>query len=774
MRTYAPAAVEAVLGRTLDEPSLARGVLHHAVQPAREAVSAPFPAWLDPRIRTALETRGIEALYTHQAEALDAVRAGRDVCVVTPTASGKSLCYELPVLQALTEDPSARALWLFPTKALGEDQVAAFRDLTQAAGLAIATATYDGDTPTPIRSSIRTAGQVVVTNPDMLHAAILPHHTKWFQLFEQVQVIVIDELHTYRGLFGSHVANVIRRLLRLCAHYGSHPVIVTCSATIANPGELATLLTGRAPVVVDRNGAPSGKRHVLFVDTPVVDAASGARGSALTLAQRWALPFIRASRQTIVFARSRTAVEVVLTGLREALRQHHGPRTRVRGYRGGYLPTERRAIEAGLRDGEVMGVVSTNALELGVDIGRLDVSVLAGYPGSIAATWQQIGRAGRRQDVSAAILVASAAPVDQYVVHHPEFILDQPPEEARIDPDNLHVLLAHLRAATFEMPFEPGELFGPAPVDDLLAFLAEDGHVHQGDDGRWYWSSENFPASEISLRTAAPENVVIIDTTPDRPRVLGEVDLFSAQVLVHQHAIYMHESAQYHVDRLEWGERKAYVHRIDADHYTYANRAVTLKPLDVFAEAPVPGGRRLHGEVMVASLVTFYKKLKFGTDENVGWGPIDLPEIELQTTAYWVAADGLRGPWRREELDVALLAAGRAMQTVASVLLMVDPRDLGLVTQVRSPHAEAPTIYLYEAVPGGVGMAERLWRRHDDLVAGAADLIAACGCETGCPSCTGPRPAGAEADLDARRLGLRLLADLGSPTATPVTSTAVA
>jgi DEAD/DEAH box helicase domain-containing protein len=762
MRTYAPAPVETVLERILAEPSLARGVLHHAVEPPREAVTAPFPDWLDPRIRTALAARGIDALYTHQAEALDAVRAGRDVCVVTPTASGKSLCYELPVLQALADDPSARALWLFPTKALGEDQVTAFRALARAAELAIATATYDGDTPTPIRSSIRTAGQVVVTNPDMLHAAILPHHTKWFQLFEQLRIIVVDELHTYRGLFGSHVGNVLRRLLRLCAHYGSHPVIVTCSATIANPGELAAALTGRTPTIVDRNGAPAGTRHVLFVDPPVIDAPSGARGSALTLAQRWALPFIRSGRQTIVFARARTSVEVVLTGLREALRQDLGPRTRVRGYRGGYLPTERRSIEQGLRDGEVLGVVSTNALELGVDIGRLDVAVLAGYPGSIAGTWQQIGRAGRRTGVSVAILVASAAPVDQYVVHHPSFLLGRSPEEARVDPDNLHVLLAHLRAAAFEMPFEPGETFGPAPADDLLAFLAEGGQVHRGDDGRWYWSSENFPASEISLRTAAPENVVIIDTTPDRPRVLGEVDLFSAQVLVHQHAIYIHESTQYHVDRLEWGERKAYVHRIDADHYTYANRAVTLKPLDVFAEAPVTGGRRLHGEVMVASLVTFYKKLKFGTDENVGWGPIDLPEIELQTTAYWVAADSLRTAWRREELDVALLGAGRAMQTVASVLLMVDPRDLGLVTQVRSPHSDAPTVYLYEAVPGGVGMAERLWRRHDDLLASAAELIAACGCDTGCPSCTGPRPAGAEANLDARRLALRLLADLGA------------
>jgi DEAD/DEAH box helicase domain-containing protein len=667
------------------------------------------------------------------------------------------------VLQALADNPSARALWLFPTKALGEDQVAAFRSLAGAAGLAIATATYDGDTPAPIRSSIRQAGQVVVTNPDMLHAAILPHHTKWFQLFEQVQVIVVDELHLYRGLFGSHVANVLRRLLRICRHYGSNPVIVTCSATIANPAELATRLTGRAPLVVDRNGAPAGARHVLLVDPPIVDGPSGARGSALTLAQRWALPFLRAGRQTIVFGRSRTGVELILTGLRESLRQHGGPRTRVRGYRGGYLPTERRAIEEGLRSGEVLGVVSTNALELGVDIGRLDVAVLAGYPGSIAATWQQIGRAGRRQDVSVAILVASAAPVDQYVIHHPEFLLENPPEEARVDPDNLHVLLAHLRAATFEMPFEPGEIFGEGPADDLLAFIAESGHVHQGEDGRWYWSSENFPASEISLRTAAPENVVIIDTTPDRPRVLGEVDLFSAQVLVHQHAIYMHESIQYHVDRLEWGERKAYVHRIDADHYTYANRAVTLKPIDVFGAGPVAGGRRVHGEVMVASLVTFYKKLKFGTDENVGWGPIDLPEIELQTTAYWVAADALPGTWRREELDVALLGAGRAMQTVASVLLMVDPRDLGLVAQVRSPHSEAPTIYLYEAVPGGVGMAERLWNRHDELVAGAAQLIAACGCDWGCPSCTGPRASGGEADLDARRLALRLLGELGAP-----------
>src|SRR6476659_1390165 len=760
MRTYAPAEVDAVLAGLLSEPSMARGVVHHAVLPPRPAAYGAFPAWLDPRIVAGLAGRGIERPYTHQAEAIEAAHAGEDLVVVTPTASGKTLCYALPILQALADDPASRALLLFPTKALGQNQVTELAELSRAAGLHVSASTYDGDTPAPIRSAIRSAGQVVATNPDMLSSAILPHHTKWFQLFEQLRYIVIDELHTYRGVFGGHVANVLRRLLRICAHYGSHPVIVCCSATIGNPGELASALIGRPVRVIDRAGSPAGERHLVLVDPPVLDPSSGARGSALTLAQRWALPFLRAGRQTIVFGRSRVAVELLLTGLRESLRESRGPRSRVRGYRGGYLPTERRSIERGLRDGEILGVVSTNALELGVDIGRLDVSILAGYPGSVAATWQQFGRAGRRQGTSVSVLVASGAPVDQYVIHHPEFLLDNAPEEARLDPDNLHVLLAHLRAATFELPFEPGEVFGPAPADDLLAFLGEEGHIRQAADGRWYWSSENFPASEISLRAAAPENVVIIDTTPNRPRVLGEVDLFSAQVLVHERAIYIHESLQYYVDRLEWSEKKAYVHRVDVDHYTYANRAVTLKPLEIFAAAPAPGGRRVHGEVMVASLVTLFKKLKFLTDENVGWGPIDLPELELQTTAYWLTADRARDGWRRDDLDVALLGAGRAIQTVASVLLMVDPRDLGLVTQVRSPHSEQPTIYLYEAVPGGIGLSERLWDRHDELLAAAAELIEACGCDGGCPSCTGPR---LEPGIDARTLALRLLVELGAP-----------
>ncbi|HEX7613067.1 MAG TPA: Zn-binding domain-containing protein, partial [Candidatus Limnocylindrales bacterium] len=441
----------------------------------------------------------------------------------------------------------------------------------------------------------------------------------------------------------------------------------------------------------------------------------------------------------------------------EALRPGDGPRGRVRGYRGGYLPTERRAVERGLRDGELLGVVTTNALGLGVDVGQLDVSILAGYPGSIAATWQQMGRAGRRGGTSVSVLIAGGGPVDRYIVEHPEFLLDSPPEEARLDPDNLHVLLGHLKAACFELPFEPGERFGTIEAAPLLAFLAEEGLVRLAGDSRWYWSSDNFPASSVSLRTAAQENVVIIDTTADRPRVIGEVDIFAAQTLVHEDAIYLHESAQFHVDKLDWDERKAYVRRVDADHYTYADRAVTLKPLETFASNPVAGGHSAHGEVMVSSLVSMFKKLKFGTDENLGWGPIHLPEIELQTTAYWLMLGSAAEGWRRADLDVALLGVGRAIQAVAAVLLMVDPRDLGLVSQVRSPHNGSPTVYLYEAVPGGVGLSERLHDRHGELVAGAADLIAGCGCNSGCPACTGPR---LEPDVDAKALALRLLGAL--------------
>jgi DEAD/DEAH box helicase domain-containing protein len=739
VRLFEPLRTAQTLERFLADPMVADALAVRKDIPAREAILRPMPEWLDPRLRLALGKRGITSLYSHQAEAIDAVRGGEDVVVVTPTASGKSLCYNLPVLQAIAEEPAARALYLFPTKALGQDQSAELRELATLADMELAAGVYDGDTPAPIRSTIRAAGQVVVTNPDMLHAAILPHHTKWYQLFEQLRYVVVDEAHAYRGVFGSHVANVLRRLLRICAHYGTSPRVICCSATIGNPGALAETLTGRRMRVIDRNGAPSGAKHVIVLNPRPIDVRQGIRPGSLGLAKRAALTFLRAGRQTIVFGRSRVAVELLLIGLKEALRDGRGPLERVRGYRGGYLPSERRAIEAGLRTGEILGVVSTNALELGIDIGRLDVAVLAGYPGTIAATWQQMGRSGRRQDVSVAILVAGAGAVDQYVARHPEYLFEASPEEARLDPENLHVLLAHLRAAAFELPFAPGDRFGESTADELLAFLGEEGHVRQADDGRWYWASENFPASEVSLRVASPENVVIIDTGGQRPRVIGEVDLFAAPTLVHENAIYLHESRQYHVDRLEWVERKAYVHPIDVDHYTQAELAVTLKPLEEFAEAALPAGQRVHGEVMVSTLATIYKKLKLDSHENLGWGQIHLPETELQTTAWWLSVEpeAVRD-WRRDDLDRGLVGAGRALQTIASVLLMSDPRDLGLVSQVRSPHAERPVIYLYEAVPGGVGLSPRLFDRTDELLERAIDLIASCPCFSGCPACVGP------------------------------------
>jgi DEAD/DEAH box helicase domain-containing protein len=755
MRVHQPRTTLEALERFLAEPGVAGAVAARRLLPARATIPAPLPGWLDDRLAMALGRRGITTLYSHQREALDALHDGQDVVVVTPTASGKSLCYNLPVLQAIAEDPSARALYLFPTKALSQDQLAEFRDLATLAGLDLSAAVYDGDTPAPVRAVVREAGQVVVTNPDMLSTAILPHHTKWFQLFEQLRYLVIDEAHTYRGIFGSHVANVLRRLMRICSHYGSTPRIVCCSATIGNPGRLAETLSGRPFRVIDRSGAPQGERHVVILDPPPLDPRTGVRPGPHGLSHRAALAFLRAGRQTIVFGRARVAVELLLTSLREAMREGRGPIGRIRGYRSGYLPSERRAIEAGLRSGEIIGVVSTNALELGIDIGGLDASILAGYPGTIAATWQQMGRSGRRGEPSVSVLVAGAGALDRFVAGHPEYLFEATPEEARLDPENVHVLLAHLRAAAFELPFDEREPFGSAPADDLLAFLAEEGHVRQAADRRWYWASENFPASEINLRVAAPENVLIIDTGPERPRVLGEVDLFAARVLVHEKAIYLHDSRQYHVDELDWEERKALVRPVDTDYYTQAELAVTLKPLEVFDAATRPAGSRQHGEVMISSIATIFKKLKLDTHESVGWGHIHLPEMELHTTAWWLALDPTAvASWRRDELDAALLGTGRALQTVASVLLMADPRDLGMVAQVQSPHAERPVIYLWEAVPGGVGLSARMFERTDELVDGALDLVEGCTCELGCPACVGPR---GESRLDGRALASRLL-----------------
>jgi len=735
-----PSSVDQAVDAFLADPSLEPLIAAHRVLEPLPPRHAPWPDGIDPRLVAALHGRGVEALYTHQARAVAEVRAGRNVCVVTPTASGKTLCYNLPVLDAVARDGTARALYLFPTKALAADQLTELRALAEAAELDLKTSTYDGDTPASARSVVRAAGQVVITNPDMLHAAILPHHTKWFKLFENLQFVVIDELHTYRGLFGSHVANVIRRLRRVCRHYGSDPIFICASATIANPGELAENLIEAPVSLIDENGAPRGRRHVVIVNPPVVNPQLGIRASSLLTGQRLGERLIRDGVQTILFARSRTSVEVLTTYLREALPSPPGHQSPIRGYRGGYLPNERREIERGLRDGQVRGVVATNALELGIDIGGLDAAISVGYPGTIASTWQQMGRAGRRAGTSLSVLVASSAPIDQFLASHPDYFFDRSPEHGLVNPDNLHLLLDHLKASAFELPVPSAERFGLAETPTLLDVLEEDGFLRRAGDDRYYWSHENFPASAFSLRSAAQENVVIIDTTGDRHRVIGEVDLFAAPMLVHEQAIYIHESAQFHVDRLDWDERKAYVRAVDVDYYTDADLGVTLKVLEVFDETdPAAAAQRQRGEVMVAWHATLFKKIKFHTHENVGWGPINLPEQQMHTAATWlVVPDAAAARFDRDTLDGALIGLARLARNTAPLLLMCDARDLGVLAQAQSPFTGRPTLYLYDAVPGGVGLTERLFRVAAELIDACREVVAGCPCVDGCPSCVGP------------------------------------
>jgi DEAD/DEAH box helicase domain-containing protein len=726
------------------------------VLPAQAAQWADFPHWLKPQLVEALQQHGIKRLYTHQAGAIAKIGVGKNVVVVTPTASGKTLCYNLPVLDAVIDNPQTRALYLFPTKALSQDQVAELyevvRRLSPLIRFDLKTYTFDGDTPQSARQAIRSAGHIVVTNPDMLHQGILPHHTKWVKLFENLRYVVIDELHNYRGVFGSHLANVVRRLRRIAAFYGARPQFICCSATIANPKELAEQITESEVELVDANGAPRGEKHFILYNPPVVNRELGIRKSSVKEARNIAGKFLLNDIQTIVFARSRLRVEILVTYLKQTMAANRKSAGRIRGYRGGYLPTERRAIERGLRSGEVLGVVSTNALELGIDIGQLTACVMVGYPGSMASAWQQAGRAGRRADSAVAILVASSAPVDQYVINHPDYFFGKPPESGVIDANNLVILMSHIKCAAFELPFADGEKFGYGKTrveatNEILEYLEENKVLHHAE-GRWHWMTDAYPAEAVGLRTATPENVVIIDTTGEE-RAIGEINLLDAPVMLHDDAIYIHEAAQYHVDKLDWDRRKAYVRQVEVDYYTDAHTDTSIHVLELFEQqelSPAPearwhGMKKAHGEVNVNCQTTKFKKIKFGTHENIGYGPVELPEISMHTTAYWWefpgdVAENLK--LAQSALGEALKAAANVLQSVAAIYLMCDVRDIRGVPMVRAPLTQKPTIFLYDNHAGGVGFSKRLFTMHDELVAAARELIVKCGCATGCPSCVGP------------------------------------
>jgi len=715
--------------------------IHH--QPASDGVYSDIPAQVDSRLRATLEKRGIQRLYSHQGDAFDQIQAGKHVVIVTPTASGKTLCYNLPVLNLLLNDPGARAMYLFPTKALAEDQLHEFNRAVEEMGSDIRAFTYDGDTPGDARRAIRSRANVVLTNPDMLHSGILPHHTKWARYFENLRYIVIDELHYYRGVYGSHLANLLRRLARICEFYNSKPQFICCSATIANPRELAEALTGQPFELVERNGAPRGEKFFIFYNPPVVNRQLGIRRSYIAESRRMALRFIENNLQTLVFANNRLATEVLVTYLKDACDKGPIPSESVRGYRGGYLPRERREIEKNLRDGKIRAVVATNALELGIDIGSLDAVVMAGYPGTIASSWQRAGRAGRRQTTSAAVLVASSAPLDQYIVEHPDYFFERSPEHAYINPQNLEILLAHLKCAAFELPLRDGEKFGPNVLDDLCRYLEESGFLHHSA-GAWHWTSDTYPADATSLRSITSDNFVVVDITGEA-KIIAEVSFPTALTTLHEKAIYLHEARQFHVERFDYDQRKAYVKSVDSDYYTDAIDYTQVKVLEEFEGDALEGARRAHGDVRVNTQVVGFKKIKFYTMENVGAGKLNMPEQEMHTTSFWLhfpAAFLARlGDFTPTEKQSGISGLGNALRTVASLLLMCDPRDLGvaLSEEIASGlETFEPNLYLYDNYPGGIGQSAPLYRLTPELLRQTAGLLANCACEAGCPSCVGP------------------------------------
>ena len=749
--------------------------------PAMTASFAPYPDGSDERLIAALAGRGVGQLYTHQAEAFSHVLAGRNVVTITPTASGKTLCYNAPVLNAILQDSSTRALYLFPTKALAQDQLAELHALservTDGTDLEIGVFTYDGDTPADARRAIRGKAHVVLSNPDMVHSGILPHHPRWAKLFENLRFVIIDELHAYRGVFGSHLANIIRRLHRICRHYGSDPVFICSSATIANPKELAERLTGRPFELVEKSGAPRGEKFFLFVNPPVVNAQLGIRRSYLAEARRVSLEFLRHNLQLILFGQSRLSVEILTTYLKDAFHGPPGAADVIRGYRGGYLPNRRREIERGLREARVRAVVSTNALELGIDIGALDVAVLAGYPGTIAGTWQRAGRAGRRTTRSAAVLVASSAPIDQFIVRNPSYFFDASPEHALINPDNLHILLDHVKCAAFEMPFRTDERFGEeVDLQAVLSVLAEEGFVHHAD-GQWNWTNESYPADAVSLRSVSSDNFVVVDCT-NGERVIGETDFSSGPATLHEKAIYILEGQLFQVERFDFDGRKAYLRAVDCDYYTDAITYTKVTILDTFESASslqlpassvagiddripdpeyrIPDAKRSHGEVHVVSRVVGFKKIKFYTNENVGSGELDLPEQQMHTSSYWltIPADVMSSlPFATDDRRDGVVGLAFAMKNIAQLLLMCDGHDIGLSVDGGSldrstrtgglggvPEALAlePNVFIYDNYPGGIGFSRPLYEMHELLLERTRDLIAGCPCESGCPSCVGP------------------------------------
>jgi DEAD/DEAH box helicase domain-containing protein len=771
-----PSGIESTVARWLASGYVRPCLAADRAYVPSEGSSSPLPQALGKGLRDALALRGVTELYAHQARAFELAMGGRHFVVATPTASGKSLCFHLPVLETLSRDRDARALYLYPTKALSRDQEASLGELITASDLGVARVVYDGDTPGDARRAARDRGAVIMTNPDMLSAGILPHHAQWARLFQGLKFVVLDELHTYRGVFGSHMAHVIARLTRVARFHGSEPTFLCATATIGNPREHAARLLGRSPdevTLLDRSGAPRGGRRVFVFNPPVVNSELGIRASYLKSTVKLASDLIESKVPTIVFGPSRNSVEIMLKYLRDDLGDKL-PEGALMAYRGGYLPETRRKIERDLREGKILGVVATNALELGIDIGSLDAVVCAGYPGSIAALWQRFGRAGRRNAGSIAVLVTSSAPVDQYFARDTEVLLGAPIEEARIDPNNVEIVLQHLKCAAFELPFlstETGDqseryaCLGESDTREALRFLGRHGVVHESG-GRFHWAADAYPANHVSLRNIGWDNFVIIDRAMGR--VIAELDWRSTHTMLHEQAIYQHEAEQYQVEELDFENHKAYVKKVDPDYFTTAmvNRVVSV----IGETAAQLHGRCTisWGEVSVVEKVTGYKKVKFHTHENAGYGDVRLPDMQMHTTSFWITVpQSLFADMGRATATDALHGIGRGLETVATIALMCEPRDIGQALGDKSPATQSreaasahfdPTLFLFDHLPGGVGLAERIFEMAGALLERTHKMIAGCPCAGGCPGCVGPSEESVPPHVGGRKLmALRLL-----------------
>jgi DEAD/DEAH box helicase domain-containing protein len=732
-------------------------IVHAETIPARDAKYAPVTPAPPPRLQRIIEKEGIKKLYTHQADAVERVRSGAHVVVVTGTASGKTLCYNLPVLERIIEDEDACALYLYPTKALAQDQLRTLnRHKTIDTELPLRTGTYDGDTPPSTRRKLKNEANVLLTNPDMLHSGILPNHGMWARFFARLRYIVIDEIHAYRGVFGSNVCHVLRRLNRICAHYGANPIYICCSATIRNPLQLAEKITGQSMVLVDNDGSPRGEKTFVFWNPPLLEQNVMERKSSNIEAARLLSDVVQGGNQAIAFVRARVVSEVITKYVKEILsREAPSLAGSVKAYRGGYLPEDRRQIERELFGGDLKAVVSTNALELGIDIGALECAILVGYPGSIASTWQQAGRAGRGSDASLAFLIPQDSPIDQYMVQHPDYFYGRTPESAVVDPHNPHIVLSHLRSAAFELPVGPGDWDGFGEYcGSILKILEEDGQVRRKKD-KYYWCGGSYPAADVPLRNIGDDVYTIIERGEEN-RVIGTIDEASAYMQVHPGAIYLHNEETYFVHALDIDKKIAYVEKEDTDYYSQSITEVKIKIEEKELEKKWLESQVYWGDLSVTSVTFMFKKIKFGSRDSLGFGALDLPATTLLTTGMWLLPHEEAYVYVRKSGRIpreGLLGISNVIKEVIPIFAMCDTMDIGAT--VDSSAANAPGVYVYDRYPGGLGFALKSYELLQEIMEASLDLIDQCPCDGGCPSCVGsPLPPFSQLDPDVNVRGL--------------------